>query len=70
MLGLESGALMKLKKPLYGQADAPREWYKVATRKLQQLAFTPHPLECCLFCLFDDRGRLVCLIGLHVDDML
>ena len=57
-------------EPLYGQADAPREWYKVATRKLQQLGFAPHPLECCLFRLFDESGRLVCLIGLRVDDML
>ena len=60
--------LMKLRKPMYGLGDAPRAWFEEAPRRLLSLGFTKHPLDACLFLLFDTELR--CAIGLHVDDLL
>eukprot|EP00435_Cladocopium_sp_Y103_P072234 s20_g39.t1 len=49
--------------------DAPHAWYQVAKRRLEEAGFSQHPLDGCLFRLFDSDGRLCCLVGLHVDDM-
>eukprot|EP00435_Cladocopium_sp_Y103_P037857 s79_g10.t1 len=69
-LNIRHGSLMRLLKPIHGQADAPRAWYQVARRRLEEIGFSQHPLDGCLFRLFDNNGQLCCLIGLHVDDML
>ena len=34
------------------------------------MGFTQHKLDGCFFRLFDDKGCLCCLVGLHVDDIL
>jgi len=34
ILNVPAGSLMKLVKPIYGQADAPKAWYVVAKRRL------------------------------------
>ena len=60
--------LMKPRKPMYGLGDAPRAWFEEASRRLLSLGFTQHPLDACLFLLFDTELR--CAIGLHVDDLL
>ena len=61
---------MKLLKPLYGQADAPRAWFQVAKRRLCSVGYTVHALDHRLFRLHNQSGHLVSLIGLHVDDMI
>ncbi|CAK9022980.1 unnamed protein product [Durusdinium trenchii] len=33
LIGVPPGTLMRLIKPLYGQADAPRQWFAVARRR-------------------------------------
>ena len=70
LIGVPPGTLMRLVKPIYGQADAPREWFQVAPRRLCNIGYKPHPLDKCLFLLHDKEGKLVSAIGLHVDDML
>ena len=69
LLNVPAGSLMKLIKPIYGQADAPKAWYVVAKRRLESVGFVVHPLDGCLFRLFDEKGGLTAMIGLHVDDM-
>ena len=69
IMNVPAGSLMRLVKPIYGQADAPKAWYVVAKRRLETVGFTVHPLDGCLFRLFDDTGNLTAMIGLHVDDM-
>ena len=61
---------MRLIKPIYGQADAPRQWFIVAKRRLESIGYRAHPLDACLFRYFGKDGTLLSLIGLHVDDML
>ena len=70
LMGCPAGTHMKRLKPLYGQADAPRAWFQVANRRLCSVGFTVHALDHCLFRLRNRAGRLVSLIGLHVDDMI
>ena len=69
LIGVPAGTLMRLLKPLYGQADAPRAWFQVARRRLISCGYTPHPLDSCMFLLFDG-ANLVSAIGVHVDDLL
>ena len=45
LIGVPPGTLTRLIKPLYGQADAPRQWFAVARRRLLQLEFQSHPLK-------------------------
>ena len=78
MLGItEPSVVMKLRKPMYGLVDAPRAWYCEATERLERLGFVRHPLDQCLFLLYDwetldslGRPQLVCALGLYVDDLL
>ena len=48
----------------------PRQWYLVAKRRLESLGFQSHPLDTCLFRYYGSTGELICLVGIHVDDML
>eukprot|EP00435_Cladocopium_sp_Y103_P058041 s1590_g20.t1 len=70
ILNVPHGSLMRLVKPPYGQPDAPRAWYMLAKRRVELIKYEVHPLDGCLFRLYNQRGRLVSLVGLHVDDML
>ena len=74
---------MLLKKPCYGQLDAPRRWFLEACRRLRGLGLRQHVLDPCTFLIFEkDFGvsefspgavgecGLVGIICLHVDDLL
>ena len=70
LIGVAPGTLMKLIKPIYGQADAPRQWFMVARRRLESLGFRAHPLDQCLYTYYDSNKALISMVGLHVDDLL
>ena len=70
LIGIEDYPYMRLVKPMYGQTDAPREWFLEATRRLQNCGLIAHPLDPCFFMAFDSQNKLHGLIHLHVDDML
>ena len=71
MIGIPNDPYMKLIKPMYGQTDAPREWWLEATKRLtEQVGLTAHPLDPCFFMAFTHAHELCGLIHLHVDDML
>ena len=40
---------MRLLKPIYGQASAPRQWFVAAGRRLISIGYKPHALDQCLF---------------------
>ena len=69
LIGVPPGTLMRLIKPLYGQADAPRQWFAVARRRLLQLGFQSHPLDQCLYMFYDENKALIAMVGIHVDDL-
>ena len=85
ILGADSDCRMLLKKPCYGQLDAPRRWFLEATRRLKELGLRQHCLDPCLFMLYETdfpdepatsenlvvgADRLCGLICIHVDDLL
>ena len=69
LIGVPPGTLMRLLKPIYGQADAPRQWFVVARRRLISIGYKPHALDQCLYLLHHGQD-LISMIGLHVDDLL
>ena len=70
ILGCTSDVRMFLRKPVYGQLDAPRRWYLEAVRRLTKLGWQQHYLDPCAFLMFDASSKLVGMLCLHVDDML
>ena len=86
LLGADENTRMFLKKPCYGQIDAPRRWYLEAVRRLTSLGFRQHLLDPCCFMIyetdFEDGNnnptsggvlgdqRLCGLVCIHVDDLL
>ena len=69
---------------MYGLVDAPRAWYLEARERLTSLGAMVHPLDSCLFMVYDDAAQsqilpdssseasqmLVAIFGIHVDDIL
>ena len=53
ILGADENTRMLLKKPCYGQLDAPRRWFLEACRRLRALGFRQHLLDPCMFLLFE-----------------
>ena len=75
ILGGDENTRMFLYKPVYGQLDAPKRWFLEATRRLRNLGWLAHPMDPCLWRLYEPpvdgaEPRLVGLLCLHVDDML
>ena len=70
MLGTEASPYMLLKKPMYGQTDAPRAWFLEAKDRLLKCGLLAHPLDPCLYLAYDKKGQLSGLVSMHVDDLL
>ena len=85
ILGGNEDTRMLLKKPCYGQIDAPRRWFREASRRLTSIGLRPHMLDPCCFLIcesdFPDikatdpskclgTERIVGMVCIHVDDML
>ena len=86
LLGADENTRMFLKKPCYGQIDAPRRWYLEAVRRLTSLGFRQHLLDPCCFMLYEadfedgnnhpstssvlGQQRLCGFVCIHVDDLL
>ena len=63
------GKLWKLEKCLYGLKDASRQWYLKVSNKLKELGFERSKYDLGLFYKLHG-GKLIGMIGLHVDDFL
>ena len=64
------GKLWKLKKCLYGLKDASRAWYEKVAAKLEAAGFKRSVYDAGLFFLHDKHGKLIGIVGLHVDDFI
>ena len=65
----ENGKLWKLLKCLYGLKDASRRWYDKVESRLLELNFKKSKYDPGFFYLIHG-GKLVGMIGIHVDDFL
>ena len=70
MMGLSDDQVCLLEGNAYGRVDAPLLFYKELRKQLEQLGFTVHPLDNCLFLLRNERNPDVLdgILGTHVDD--
>ena len=59
-----------MNKSAYGLCDAPLLWWQEADRRLRRLKLKRHKLDKCCYMLYSSEGWLVCLVILHVDDIL
>ena len=62
--------LYELHAPVYGQANAPRQWYLHVLDTLLKLGWTKHSLDPCLFLFKDSSNTVVAVLGIHVDDII
>ena len=67
--GVKKGQKYRAKSSIYGTKDAGRGWWKKVRRVLISCGWTESRLEHCLFFLVDDKGVLVGLLIIHVDDL-
>ena len=59
----------KLNKALYGLKQSGRQWNQTISKFLIDNNFTQSLVDECIF-YKKEKGKLVCLIGLYVDDMM
>eukprot|EP00438_Fugacium_kawagutii_P009740 Skav214264 [mRNA] locus=scaffold1877:74991:79319:+ [translate_table: standard] len=52
LLGADPDCRMLLRKPCYGQLDAPRRWFLEACRRLRELGLRQHALDPCCFLIY------------------
>ena len=69
-MGLAQDDLFRLEKAAYGLAEAPRAWFLRLTRELKQVGLSVSALDPCVFMLRDQKGTLVGICGVHVDDLI
>ena len=68
-MGLADHEIVRLLTGAYGRVDAPLLWFRELQKGLTELQFTVSPFDNCLYML-QERGRVLGLIGVHVDDGL
>ena len=64
----EDEVVLMLKKA-YGLCDAPKEWYDEVARRMTESGWVAMKLEPCVWTLYD-KGRLVAIAFVHVDDFV
>ena len=68
--GLKSQMLYVLHAPVYGQANAPRQWFlHVLDVMVNKLQWAQHSLDPCIFLKKVNR-EVKAVLGIHVDDIL
>ncbi|CAE7714347.1 RE1 [Symbiodinium sp. KB8] len=68
-MGLQSGAITKLKRACYGLVDAPLEWYRTVAEFLEEIGLTRTWSDACCW-TYRVGGELRGIIAGHVDDFL
>ena len=68
-LNMKGGDRLQLLVAAYGTVHAPRQWWKTVEEDFGKLGLTAMTAEPCLWCAYE-RGRLVGMILVHVDDFL
>jgi hypothetical protein len=72
LLGMGHDQVCLLQGNAYGRVDAPLLFYREFRKRLEDVGFTSHPLDNCLFLLRNpqDPQKLDGILGTHVDDGL
>lgn len=67
---LQKGHLWQLQKCLYGLIDASRQWYFEVKSTLIDLGCTQSKMDLAVFFKLDSAGKLIGVVGVHVDDFI
>ena len=70
LLNMDSSQVCLLQGNAYGRVDAPLLFYREFRKQLEEVGFSAHPLDNCLFLLRNpnDPKSLDGILGTHVDD--
>ena len=70
LLGMTPQQVCLLKGNAYGRVDAPLLFYKEFRKRLEDVGFSVHPLDNCLFLLRNPQNPKILdgILGTHVDD--
>ncbi|CAE7266153.1 RE1 [Symbiodinium natans] len=69
--GMQPGQILRLRKPVYGQPNAPRAWFDALSDALmKELGFERSVLDPALFFARESDGRLIGALIVHVDDIM
>ena len=70
ILGLHPNTRMLARVPIYGTKDAGRKFWKKLRRVFVDAGFRENRIFKALYAFTNAQGKLVCLLGTHVDDIL
>ena len=56
--------------PVYGQANAPRQWFLHVLDVMTRLGWVQHSLDPCVFLYRNSKNEVTAVLGIHVDDIL
>ena len=70
MTGQWSSELYRIKSNVYGLSNAPRLWCAEVTKRLLKLNYVQHSFDRMLFLKRDQKGEIISLIMVYVDDFL
>ena len=60
----------KLNKALYGLKQSGRQWNETITNFLKKTGFEQLKSEPCIFKKVNKEGKIICIVGLYVDNMI
>ena len=66
----EAGIVWEVMRSLYGLRQAAYRWSEDVSKTLQREGFEKLDADTCVYTHRDKEGKIVCVIALHVDDML
>jgi len=70
MMNMDKSQVCLLQGNAYGRVDAPLLFYREFRKRLEEVGFTAHPLDNCLFLLRNEKNPTLLdgILGTHVDD--
>ena len=70
MMNMDKSQVCLLQGNAYGRVDAPLLFYREFRKRLEEVGFTAHPLDNCLFLLRNEKDPTLLdgILGTHVDD--
>ena len=67
---VDRNQLYVLHAPVYGQANAPRQWFLHVLDVMNRLNWVQHSLDPCVFLYKNSENVVTAVLGIHVDDII
>ena len=67
---VDRNQLYVLHAPVYGQANAPRQWFLHVLDVMNRLNWVQHSLDPCVFLYKNSEDVVTAVLGIHVDDII